>query len=260
MKLKKLIILATILMISATVFGQKPEPKADAKTSEAKPTPAVKLPAAKEILDKYVQALGGREAYEKIRTRTTKGTVELAPMGVKGTVEVYQSAPDKSYSKLTLNGIGDIIEAYDGKTAWTINPLQGNRDKTGEELLQTKLLSTFHRETNFEKLYTKMEVKGVEKVGDKEVYVISATPPGLEPQTFYFDKQTGLLVREDSTAVSPEGKMPVKSFYEDYREVDGIKMPHKLRTVLPQFEITMMFTEIKNSSKIDENIFSKPKE
>jgi hypothetical protein len=260
MKLKLTIFLAVVLMISGNVFGQKPEPTPAAKTPEAKPTPVAKLPTVKEILDKYAQALGGREAFEKIRTRTMKGTVELAPMGVKGTVEIYQSAPDKSYNKLTLNGIGDIIEAFDGKTAWTINPLQGNRDKTGNELLQAKLLSTFHRETNFEKLYTKIEVKGVEKVGDQEAYVISATPPGLEPQTFYFDKQTGLLVREDSTVVSPEGKTPVKVFYEDYREVDNLKMPHKLRTALPQFEITMTFTEVKNSPKIDENIFSKPKE
>jgi len=260
MKLKLTIFLATILIISANVLGQKTETKTEVKTPETKPTPAVKLPTVKEILDKYVQAIGGREANEKIQTRVMKGTVELAPMGVKGTGEVYQAAPDKSYNKITLGGIGEIIEAYDGKTAWTINPIQGNRDKTGDELLQSKLTANFHRELNFEKLYPKMEVKGIEKIGDKEAYAVSATPTGLDPQTFYFDKQTGFLLREDMTAISPEGKMPVKSFYEDYREIDGIKIPYKVRVVLPQFEVTTTLTEIKNGAKIDDSLFSKPKQ
>jgi len=260
MKLKTTIFLTAILMISVNVFGQKTETKPEVKAPETKPTPAVKLPAVKEILDKYVQAIGGREANEKIQTRVMKGTNELVPMGIKGTVEVYTAAPDKSYTKVNLNGVGDIIESYDGKTGWTINPIQGNRDRTGDELLQAKLNSNFHRETNLEKLYPKMEVKGVEKVGDKEAYVILATPTGLEPQTFYFDKQTGLLLRVDATVISPEGKTPTKTFFEDYREIDGIKLPYKIRAILPQFELSTTLTEIKHGVKIDDAMFVKPKE
>lgn len=260
MKQKITIFIAAILMISVNVFGQKPEMKPEVKTPETKPSMAAKLPTVKEILEKYVQALGGREANEKIQTRTIKGTVELAPMGIKGTAEVYGAAPDKSYNKVSLGGIGDIIEAYDGTTAWTVNPIQGNRDKTGDELLQSKIAANFHRELNFETLYPKTEVKGIEKIGDKDAYVVVATPAGLDPQTFYFDQQTGLLLREDATMISPEGKMPVKSFYEDYREIDGVKLPYKIRFSLPQFEITTIITEVKNGVKIDENLFTKPKE
>lgn len=258
MKLNKLLIFAIVLVSSASVFGQAPTPKPDAKVSVSKTASMAKLPSVKEILDKYVQATGGRAALEKIRTRTMKGTVELAPVGVKGTFEYSGAAPDKIYNKMTLGGIGDIIEAYDGKTAWSVNPLQGNRDKTGDELAQAKITADFHRELNFERLYQKMEVKGVEKVGEKEAYVVIATPTGLEPQTFYFDKQTGLLLREDMTAVSPEGKFPSKIYYDDYRETDGVKLPYKVRTVLPQFEFLLAVTEVKNGVKIDEAIFVKP--
>ena len=276
MKLKNTIFLATILMISAaTLFGQTPTPKpetktpetktpetkpSEAKTPEAKPTPAAKLPTVKEILDRYVQASGGRAALEKIQTRSMKGSIELVPMGVKGTFESYGSAPDKIYNKLVLGGIGEIIESFDGKTAWSINPIQGNRDKTGDELAQMKISANFHRELNFEKLYSKIEVKGVEKVGDKDAYIIVATPTGLEPQTFYFDKQTGLLLREDITAISPEGKIPTKNYFDNYQEVDGVKLPFKVRTVLPQFELVMTATEIKNGVKVEESLFVKPKQ
>lgn len=260
MKLKITIFLTAVLMLAANVWAQKPDSKSDVKAPEAKPTPAAKLPTVKEVLDKYVQAIGGREANEKIQTRVMKGNVEISPMGVKGTNEIYAVAPDKSYAKVSLAGFGEIIEAYDGKTAWTINPLQGNRDKSGNELLQTKLGSTFHRELNLDKLYSKMELKGTEKVGDKEAYVIVATPVGLEAQTFYFDKVTGLLLREDMTSITPEGVMPVKTFYDDFREVDGIKLPYKIRAVLPQFELNTTITEVKNNVKIDDALFSKPKQ
>jgi hypothetical protein len=158
-----------------------------------------------------------------------------------------------------LQGIGEIIEGFDGTTAWSLNPIQGNRDKEGEELTQTKLINNFYRETNLEKLYPKMEVKGIEKVGDKDAYVVVATPNGSAPETFYFDSKSGLLIRADSTLVSPEGKMPAKTFYEDFREIDGIKLPYKLRVVLPQFEIITILTEVKHGVAVEADKFIKPK-
>jgi hypothetical protein len=273
MKLKLAISLSALFLIAGSAFGQKPEPaktptksvetkstKTPAKTIETKSTPlSVKLPTAQEVFAKYVQALGGKEANEKIKTRLVKGTIELTPVGIKGTVESYMSAPDKSYTKSNLQGVGEIIEGFDGTTAWSLNPIQGNRDKDGEELLQTKLINNFYRETNLNKLYPKMEVKGTEKVGDKETYVVVATPNGLAPETFYFDVKSGLLVRADSIIVTPEGKMPAKTFYEDVREVDGIKLPYKIRVVLPQFEIVTNITEIKHGITIEGSKFTKPK-
>lgn len=262
MKLKSALFFTLVFAISATVFGQKTEPAkpaADTKT-DGKSVQTAKLPAIKEVLDKYVTALGGRASNEKIKTRTMKGTIELAPMGIKGTVESHAAAPDKSYTKMNLAGIGEMIESFDGKTSWSINPLQGNRDKTGEELLQTKLVNNFYREINLDKLYTKMEVKGIEKVGDKDAYVVVGTPEGLAPETFYFDKQSGLILRADSILVSPEGKIPTKTFYEDFREVDGVKIPHKIRAVTPQFEIITIVNEIKHGAPIDDAKFAKPKQ
>lgn len=268
MKLKLSIFLACVLVISSNVFGQKTETKTEKKTTEAKTTEAkptttatvVKLPTVKEILDKYVAAIGGRSANEKHKTRLTKGTVELAPMGIKGTMESYAAAPDKSYTKLNLGGIGEIIQSFDGITAWMINPIQGNRDKEGEELLQTKLTANFYGQLNMDKTYSNLEVKGIEKVGDKEAYIVVGTPAGLAPETFYFDTKSGLILRADSTIVSPEGKLAAKTFFDDFREVDGVKAPYKMRVVMPQIEVITTFTEVKHGVVIENAKFAKPKE
>ncbi len=271
MKLKLSIFLACILTVSVNTFGQKTESKTtetktteikkvEVKTTEATAPTVVKLPTVKEILDKYVAAIGGRSATEKQKNRLTKGTIELAPMGVKGVMENYAAAPDKSYTKVNLGGIGEIIESFDGKNAWTINPIQGNRDKDGEELLQTKHSANFYAQINFDKIYSKLEVKGTEKIGEKETYVVVGTPEGLAPETFYFDIKSGLILRTDSTIVSPEGKLAAKTFFDDFREVDGIKTPFKSRVVMPQFEIITTLTEVKHGVTIEDSLFVKPKE
>lgn len=259
MKLKSLIFLSLILLLIGNTFAQKTDPpKVVAPVAEK--TPAPKLPGVTEILAKFVKAIGGREANEKIKTRVAKGTVEIPAAGIKGTVETFNAAPDKMLSTSNLAGIGDLIEGYDGKIGWGINPIQGSRDKTGQELAQAKFLANLHREINLEKLYPKIELKGVEKLGAAEVYVVTATPEGLPAETWYFDSKTGLLLRMDMTLITPEGNSPAKTYMEDYRELDGIMTPFKTRTVLPQFELVTTFTEVKHNVPVDDAKFAKPKQ
>lgn len=259
MKLKTSILVTMLFLISTVAFGQKKAAKPIKAKPAAKAETPAKTPTVAEILAKYTQALGGRAANEKIKTRTMKGTMELSPMGIKGDFESYAAAPNKSLTRASLAGIGDIIEGFDGQIAWSVNPLQGNRDKQGDELAQAKLIYNFYREINLDKIYPKMELKGTEKVGANDAYVLIGTPENLAPETFYFDAKTGLLLRQDSTLVSPEGKMPVKVFHEDVREVDGVKLPFKIRTVTPQFEIIITTTEVKHNVTIEDRKFAKPK-
>ncbi len=271
MKLKTSILLTILLSISTTVFGQKEtvKPKTETKATKTKTTTvtkitetktaAVKMPTVPEILAKYVQAIGGKQANEKIKSRMSKGTLEIPAAGIKGTFENYAAAPNKSISKNTLPGIGDIIEGFDGQTAWSVNPLQGNRDKQGEELEQNKLIYNFYRELNLAQLYPKMELKGTEKIGETDAYVVVGTPKVGTPETFYFDTKSGLLVRQDIIAITPEGNTPTKVFFEDFRDVDGVKTPYKIRTILPQFEVVMTTTEVKNNVAVEDAKFIKPK-
>ncbi len=262
MKFKISILLTVLFSISLTVFGQNEtvKTKNESKTTDSKTVAVGAMPTVKEILAKYVQAIGGKQANEKIKSRTAKGTIELSPMGIKGTFENYAVAPNKSVSKVMLAGIGDLLEGFDGTTGWSVNPIQGNRNKQGEELAQAKISSDFNRETNLAGLYPKLEVKGIEKVGDSDAYVVVGTPANnLPADTFYFDTKSGLLVRQDTTSITPEGRTPGKTFFEDYRDVDGVKIPFKTRSVLPQFEIVTTYTEVKNNVPIEDAMFAKPK-
>ena len=249
MKLKLVILVAIILSLAAGSFAQS-----------AKPAPVPKrLPPVTEILDAYVKAIGGREAQEKIKSRSLKGTVEMVPMGIKGTFESIVAAPDRSFTRMNMAGLGEFLDGFDGKTAWSINPIQGSREKSAAEVAQQKLINDFYREIKLDKVYKNLTVTGIEKVGAAETYVVRAEAGGLAaPDIMYFDTKTGLLLRMDSIIIAPEGNQPVKIFYEDLRPIDGVTIPMRIRSQLPAFEITMTATELKHDVPFKPEIFAKP--
>ncbi len=221
----------------------------------AKPEP---LPSADQIIEKYIQALGGKAAIEKITSRVVKGTIDIPVAGASGTVEVYVKAPGKSSSLASLSGLGEFRQGCDGKTAWSSDPFQGMRDLSGIELAAAKRESDLHDDLKLKQTFSKMTVTGKEKVGDREAYVIDAVPVEGNPEKLFFDAQTGLLLRRDLEIESPQGKVPSENYLEDYKEVDGVKIPHKTRQVTSAYELTIKILEIKHNVPIDDAKFNKP--
>jgi zinc protease len=235
----------------------KPEtPKADAPKADAK---AVALPAPDEVLAKHAKAVGGKEAIEKITSRSMKGSFDLEAFGVTGApVERLSKAPNKSAMKIDIAGFGVVNMVYDGATGWDSNPMTGLRELSGVELAQMKRDADFYADLNYKKHYAKMEVKGKEKVGSYETYVIEATPAEGSPEKLYFDVDTGLLVRHDEEVETPQGKMPMEIYFEEYKVVDGVKIPHIWKRVTPAMTMVTKFTEVKNNVEIEEAKFNKP--
>ncbi len=242
------------LMLAAAVKAQdKPAP---AKTPEAKPPAA--LPSANQIVDKYVQAIGGKAAVEKINSRELKGTFELAAMGVSAPFESYSKAPNKTVFTINIEGFGTVQRGYNGAVGWDSNPQTGLRELAGAELAQMKLGADFYRDVKMMQLFPKMTVKGIEKVNDRDAYLIEATSADGITEKMYFDTQTGLLVRTDTEAETPQGKMPATVLASDYREVDGIKMPFTILQKTPTIEFTLKVESVKHNVAVDDAKFNKP--
>lgn len=244
-----LFLLLTVF-VSAQDTREKPAEKKEQPREEK-----TKLPTAAEIFRKYAESAGGRAAAEKIKTRSTKGAVELAAMGLKGTFEITAKSPNKSLVVINLNGFGEIVEGFDGTEAWSKDPIQGLRTKAGEELAQTKLISDFFYDYNLEKHYPKAEVTGTGKSGATEVFIVKADPV----TTIYFDKQNGQMVQIDRVAETSQGKIQTQIFFSDFREVDGVKQPFAFRQVAQGMEFSFKAAEIKQNVEMDDRIFSKPK-
>ncbi len=243
-------ILLLAVIASAQEATQKVEPK-DAKSSEALPDP-------EQIIEKFIKALGGKEAIEKVTSRVSKGTFEVPTFGGTGTWESYAKAPNKTITIINIPDFGVIRQAFDGKTAWDDNPQMGINDKSGPALTRAKLDAQFYRFLNLKDLYPKMTNAGKKKIGDKDAYEVDATSAEGATESWFFDADTGLLLRVDAEREGMSGMSPTQSFLEDYKEVDGVKIPHSIRQTSADITILLKTTEVKQNVDIDDTKFVKP--
>lgn len=221
------------------------------------PTPDPSLPAAGALFDKYLQALGGEAALDKFKSRVMRGTVELAPMGVKGTFETSQKAPNASVTTMNLAGLGVIQQGFDGGVGWAKDPFTGLRVLEGSELSALRRASHLNP-AGWRKLYSSMKTTGREKVGDREAFVVEGLHAGLTPDKFYFDAQTGLLLRMDTVVEGPQGRVANEATFEDYRDVNGAKVPFSARSVMGPVTIILRVEEVKHDAPLEDKIFAKP--
>lgn len=251
-----------ILLMAVAVVALAQQKPADQSAKPADPIakPAEVMPSVDQIVDKYVQALGGKAAIEKFTSSAAKGTFEIAAFGASGTAEIWEKAPNKNALRLDIPGFGIVEEGFNGTVAWSKDPQSGLREKTGMELAATKLDAEFYKPIKLKTLYPKIMVKGTgkEKVGEKDAYVLEATPAEGPVEIWYFDVASGLLVRTDTERESPQGKVSVQSFLEDYKDVDGMKLPFLLRNVTPAFTIVIKLDEVKRNVPVDDAKFNKP--
>ncbi len=245
------ILFGTMLLWALPVAAQEAKPAPQKETAK----PAL---TAEQILDKAVEATGGKAAHAKLNSRYAKGTLELDAGGneMKGTLEMWAKAPNKQFILTHMDAVGDITNGCDGEHAWSDNP-QGSFDMTGTQLENAKRQAVFHQE-DWRQLYPKTEVTGKEKVGQREAWVVKLSPTTGNPMTQYFDAETFLLLRQNMTADTPQGSMDITSDFSDYRDVDGIKMPFQIKQAMPFGDMVIKLEELKHNVPIEDAKFAKP--
>ena len=218
-------------------------------------TPA--LQSVDQVLEKYLAAMGGQAAFDKITSRTAKATIEIPDMGITGAMTMMEKAPNKALVVVEIAQM-TVREGTDGMVAWDENPQTGLREKTGLELAEYKRGSLFNIETKLKTAYPKMNVTGRDTVNGRPAIVIDAIPEQGSPVKIFFDSETGLILKQAGSRETPEGPITFESFYDDYRTIDGIKQPHTLRQVTSRFTSVIRITEMKHNVPVDDALFRKP--
>ena len=215
------------------------------------------LPTVAAILDKYVAAIGGREAQRKIITRVTRSRVDIPGVSFGGKMEVYAKAPNKSLTVMNVEPLGLVKQGFDGRTGWN---LSGNGADVKSEIDHAAIVDTdFYRDLKLKELYTRLKVIGKVKEGFRQVYLVQATPPGGgTAESFYFDVDTGLLVRRDLTRPTAKGPVRAEVYFSDWRELDGVKIPFRMTQSMPAMKFVTTIEEVKHNVPVDDAIFRRP--
>jgi len=238
-------------------LSHAPEPASPpATTGEAKPkeTP----PTADQILDRYLEALGGKAAIDKLQSRVMKGTW-LTPDGITLGYEVYQSGPDKLYTILNTPKQGAFEKGFDGSVGWE-KSTHGVRTLEDSELFYLRRYPDLFKDIKLKEQFTRLSFGGKDKIGESEVYVLRGTTADNKRERLYFDTQTGLLLRRSVNVTTMIGVIPEQVDFEDYRDAGGMKLPFTIRvsSIDSFFSSTRKFTEIKLNVPVDQSKFSKP--
>jgi photosynthetic reaction center cytochrome c subunit len=213
-----------------------------------------------QLLDKYIQAIGGAQRVSALNSFVAKGTsVGYGPEGTMRPVEIFAKAPGQRTTIIhTLDG--DSTTVYDGRDGWMAAPHRPVPvlGLSGGDLDGVRLDAELSFPARIKQTLRDWRVGGPTEIDDRVVDVVQGTGAGGVLATFYFDRTSGLLVRLVRYADSKVGRLPTQIDYSDYRDVAGVKMPFKWRMAwldgLENFELT----EVQPNVPIDAARFGKP--
>jgi photosynthetic reaction center cytochrome c subunit len=228
---------------------------AEANKSEANEKKEATGPTADQLLDKYVQALGGAAAVDKITSRTMQGTIEFGDKSFP--IDLYSKDPDKRIS-FTHMPEGDNITAFDGHEGWLGMVGHPMREMHGADIDGASMDADLHLATHLRPIFSKVGTRGSEKVGDRDTYVVIGQREEKPPLQLYFDQQSGLLVRLVRFGETPLGRLPTQIDYSDYREADGVKVPFRWTLARANGRFTIQVNELKQNVPVDDARFAKP--
>jgi hypothetical protein len=230
------------------------EPK-PADAANAKPKDSTPRTTSDQILDKYLQAVGGADAMKQVVSRVEKGNMTFP--GGQFPVEVFAKAPDKRISVAHTPG-GDQMTAFDGHSGWLGSSARPPRDMTTQESAAFRLDADFNFAADLKQIFTQFRAARPEKVGDSMADVVIAVRPGQPPVRLYFDQESGLLVRMVRYADTLLGRNPTQIDYADYRDTGGIKIPYRWTVARTNGRFTIQIDQVQQNVAIDDSKFAKP--
>jgi photosynthetic reaction center cytochrome c subunit len=241
------------------------------------------MPSAESILDKYIEAAGGAERLSGLKSFVGKGTsVGFGGFGGGGEAELVAQAPDKRATIILFKeapGRGDQIRSYDGRTGWVRTPLNvlGEFQLSGGDLDGARLDAQLSFPGQIKQILTNLQTGPPATITDlpapssqsslqsdvtlgqrHDVDVVQGTGPRGLLVTLYFDRKTGLLLRELRYGNSPIGRVPTQIDFADYRDVNGIKLPFRITYAWLDGRDSIVLNEIKANVPVSEAKFGKP--
>src|SRR5437773_2727139 len=221
-------------------------------TAQMRPVRAQEEPG--KIVEQYVRAAGGSKALGRIQTLIIEGAF-LSEDGKAGTYTLDTKLPNRYYSELLL-GEKNLIEAYNGKSAWHQNHAGELGTLVGPEGMQLEAAAQFYnsRLLNLKKNKITMAFAGHTQVRGKDTLQLAVTTAtGVKRQVF-FDPQTHLIVKEAATV----GGIDEEILYDDYRAVNGVELPHKIELHRGNDKYDISVTRAVINGAVGERVFDFP--
>ena len=240
-------------MATPIITGEEPKPESDERKGSGEEKAV--FPAADHLLEKYLAAVGGAEALQKITSRVQKGTL-ITFGGHHFPVDVYSKAPDKHLSVMHLQG-GDSVTAFNGKQGWLSVPGHTHMMSAAENDA-ARIDADLYLPAHLKTLYQKFSVDAAEKIDGRDTYLVVGRTEGQPPLRLYLDKESGLLLRLVRYGETPLGRNPTQIDYSNYRDANGVKVPFRWTLARPGNRFTIQVEQLQQNVPVDDAKFAPP--
>ena len=226
--------------------------------------PAVGGPTADQILDKYIQAIGGAQRLATLTSFVATGVSNgYGGFGGEAEFTLYAKAPNQRTTLISFKDHperGDSVWAFNGTTGWIKTPrgLLSDYQLIGEELDGERLEAQLAFPGQIKQVLTNWRVGLRRAINNKDYLIVQGRGPRNLLATLYFDPDTGLLRRLVRYGPSPVGRVPTQIDYTDYRDVNGIKFPFEYQFSWLDGRYSAKIKDVKTNVAIDAARFGRP--
>jgi photosynthetic reaction center cytochrome c subunit len=246
----------------AALYGAAAPEDPDDFVAAAPGGDGAKSPSADRILDKYINAVGGVQRLASVTSFAGKGTYEAYTDRTKHPVDVFAKAPGQR-ATIVHAPDGNISTTVDGRNAWIAAPISERPVPVlalaGGDLDAARLEAALSFPVRIKRTFTSWRAGVPATIDDRDVDVVQGAAAGKAPATFFFDKESGLLVRLVRYADSAVGRIPMQTDYADYRDVSGVKFPFRWTSTWLDGRSTIQLSELRANVPVAPSTFARPR-
>lgn len=207
---------------------------------------------AESVIENYLTAVGGKKKIEAIKSMTQKGNMSMGPMQLA--VETKFVMPDKYRSSYAMNGNVMQEEVLNGNKGYS-NQMGNKQPMNEEQIAKAKEEVIAVSEMLYLQDGYELTLKGMDKVGEEEVYVVALKKPNGDESTNYYSTTSNLLVSSMSVVETPQGNLTQEVSFGEYKEVKGVKFPHKIDISAGPQKMSLMLDAIEVNPKLSDADF-----
>lgn len=241
-------ILALGGLLTGPVRAQETDPAASGQRA---------LPAAKDLVARHVKASNVSELLTRGAMRTVS-EFSMPSLGMTGQIVLAGQAPNHMVLRMTLPGLGEIASGFDGTTGWSMNPMEGPRLMSGDELVQIRDEADFGANIRSAELIESMETVERSESGGRACWRVRLRWKSGRETFDCYDADSGFLIGTELETQTAMGSVASTITFDDYADFDGIMMPRTSRQQAFGQEMTVTLKSVEYG--VDPSVFELPAE
>jgi zinc protease len=258
------LLLAGLLLLALRMPGRAAPATLDASAAPNRPAAAAARPTrqarpASQVLADHARAIGGAAPFRKHKTMRIKRSRVIHGIGLEGSEELWATSTGKALQVMTMPGIGVFRQGNDGKSYWMQDPINGLRELEGAEQEQARIEATWGKEVKLPKLYERVRGVPPPEGADPQGECVELAPKLGKPVTVCFDPETHLRTLQQGVQSSPQGDIPFRATFDDWREVRGVKIPFVERLHAGPMSTEARVVEVAFDEPMPASLFKRPR-